>query len=757
MILGDPESPRKELDRESGDIVLGDPLTTHDSLLPTETRSALERVGRERRLPGRATVLIIEDDAALLELGRRRLEEHSFRVAKAETANQGVEQYLASTPDLVLLDVALPDRSGFDICQTIRSLPGGASIPIVIMTGMTDAETITRAYACGATDFAVKPVNWTVLGNRVRTLIEADLTRGDLAASRSKLETAERIARLGTWEFDLTTEEMTASEESVRILGMLELTSSSYDALLGSVHPLDKPKALEAFRLMATELTEVDLEHRLIWPDGSVRTVRHRAQARRDRGGQAISVQGTMQDVTDLRRAEEKIQHLANYDRLTGLPNRHMFLELLEGALARSKRGKTIAAVVYLDIDRFKKINDTLGPEIGDELLGNIADRIRISLRKGDYLVREHGPSVARWGGDKFLVLLSDLQDTDGAAHAVQRVLQQLAIPYSVSDRECFLTASAGIAVYPTDGTGGYELLQHAESAMYHAKEAGRGRLQFYSEWMNAASVRNLDLETELHKAILQNELHLTYQPLLDTRTAKVVGAEALLRWSHPELGPISPDEFIPIAESAGLITPIGDWVLSTACRQFQNWFTGGMPPIRLSVNLSSHQLREPGFVERVTRILDETGLDPELLDIEMTERGVAFGDPRSLQALEGLKRLGLRVAVDDFGVGNSALSYLKNCPLDILKIDRSFVHGIDLDSSDAAIVSAVIAMAHCLKLEVVAEGVETESQFEFLKNQDCDCVQGFLFAKPLTPARFEETFDTLGQTAQNRLSRDST
>ncbi|MCP4201627.1 MAG: EAL domain-containing protein [bacterium] len=707
-------------------------------------------------MPTQTTVLMVEDDPPLLELGRRQLEEQSFRVVQASDATAGIEQYLANSPDLVLLDVALPDRSGFDVCETIRSLPGGHSVPVVIVTGMDDAETISRAYSCGATDFAVKPLNWTVLGNRIRLLIDADRASQSLAASRLQLEKAERIARLGTWEFDLTSERMSSSEETARILGIPHAEASPYESLLSSVHPLDKKNAFESFRKMVLELAEIDLEHRVIWPDGSVRTVHHRAQVSRDPGGLAVSVQGVIRDVTDLRRAEEKIQHLANYDRLTGLPNRHMFLELLEGSLARSQRGDRMAAVVYLDMDRFKKINDTLGPEIGDELLISIADRVRISLRKGDVLVPEQGPSVARWGGDKFLVLLSDLEDVGGAAKAVQRLLRQLEIPFSVADRECFLTASAGIAVYPPDGSGAYELLQHAESAMYHAKDLSRNRFQFYSDWMNASSARKLDLENELHKAVVQKELHLVYQPLFDARSERVVGAEALLRWRHPTMGPISPEEFIPIAESAGLINGLGEWVLRSACSQFRSWLEKGLPRIRLSVNLSSYQLREDDFVEKVAQILEETGLDSSLLDVELTERGVALGDETSVRSLKGLKRLGLRVAVDDFGTGNSALSYLKSFPLDILKIDRSFVKGISHGSSDSAIICAVIAMARHLKLEVVAEGVETKAQLDFLKNEGCDWVQGFFFAEPLPPEEFAETFDTLAQ-SQNRPNNEST
>ncbi|MFQ5524813.1 MAG: putative bifunctional diguanylate cyclase/phosphodiesterase [Thermoanaerobaculia bacterium] len=702
---------------------------------------------RERRpAPTLArTILIVEDDLELTRLARRHLESHEFQVFVAGDAASAMEAYITDPPDLILLDVALPDRSGFDVCRTVRELPGGHSVPIVIMTGLDDPDTIKQAYTSGASDFAVKPLNWTVLSNRLSLLIEADRACRKLAASQIKLEKTERIARLGTWEYDLATEQVSASRETARILGIPETECSSRDALLSSIHPLDRDRAIESLREMVDDLAEAELEHRVLWSDGSVRSVKHRSQVRRDSAGHAVSVHGVLRDVTDIRRAEEKIRHLANYDRLTGLPNRHMFLELLQGTMARCERSEAIVAIAYVDLDRFKKINDTLGPEIGDELLTAVADRLRISLRRGDYLVRERGPQVARWGGDKFLVLLSDLDEVGGAAKAVRRLLRQLEIPFAVADREFFLTASAGISVYPTDGATAYELLQHAESAMYHAKDLGRNRFQFYSEWMNAASAREMDVENELHKAIEQNELYLTYQPVLDSHSQNVIGGEALVRWVHPELGTVSPDEFVPIAEAAGLIVRIGEWVLRTACRQFQIWFEAGLPRIRLAVNLSSLQLHEEDFVGSVARILAETGFDPSLLDVELTERGVALDDRRAVRSLEGLRELGIRIAVDDFGTGNSALSYLKIFPLDVLKIDRSFVQGIERESSDSAIISAVIAMAHRLGLEVVAEGVETDSQLEFLREQDCNRVQGFLFAKPLPAEDFREVFDKIG------------
>lgn len=432
----------------------------------------------------------------------------------------------------------------------------------------------------------------------------------------------------------------------------------------------------------------------------------------------------------------------ARVDKLTDLPNRRTITEILERTAAAGNRRGTRTAVLYLDLDRFKRVNETLGHRSGDQLLRLVAARIRRSLRKGDHLGREAGgrdSPVARLGGDKFIIILSDLEHPEDAARLARRVLENLDRPFSVGRHETFISASIGIALHPPDGDDAEVLLQQAESAMYYAKQQGRGRFQFYSHWMNASSERKLDLEHKLRAAVERDEFSLCYQPIVDCYTQRVVGAEALLRWNQPEEGLVPPDEFIPVAEEVGLMNRIGGWLLHAACRQFQEWHLQGMPAIRLSVNISSCQLRDDQFVETVRRTLDETGFDPQQLDFELTEREVMVNDPASMERLKALNALGIRIAVDDFGTGHSALVYLKKVPLDVLKIDRSFVQGIRSESSDSAIISAVIAMAHRLNLRVVAEGVETPEQLGFLRNQQCDEIQGFLFSVPLESERFAE------------------
>ena len=430
-----------------------------------------------------------------------------------------------------------------------------------------------------------------------------------------------------------------------------------------------------------------------------------------------------------------RIHSLANYDSLTGLLNRLSFLNLLENARARSERSGGPIAVALLDMDRFKEVNESLGHGAGDKLLKEVAGRLLNSVRKGDCVAREGDSfvrTVARHGGDEFLILLSDVDEAHHAAHAARRLLDVLRRPFRVEDREVFATASIGIAFAHQGIAGTEELLRQAEIAMYSAKEQGRNTIQFFDESMNQAVVERFEVENRLRRAVARNELVLFYQPLVRARSREIVGVEALLRWQHPERGLLSADEFVPLAEETGLIVGIGRWVLKTACQQLQRWREEGVSPLRLSVNLSPRELRAPGFVASLAKILEETETDPGELELELTERGVVGNDGRTLEVLLRLKEIGVRLAVDDFGTGNTTFHYLKNFPLTTIKIDKSFTEGIASDPKDAAITKALLAMAHRLELNVVAEGVENEAQFSFLGENECDEVQGYLFGRPI-------------------------
>jgi diguanylate cyclase (GGDEF)-like protein len=458
----------------------------------------------------------------------------------------------------------------------------------------------------------------------------------------------------------------------------------------------------------------------------------------------------------EVRKSRESLEQLAYFDRLTALPNRAMFRELLGHELARGQRSQTPVAALLLDIDRFKEINETRGYKLGDQLLEMVAARLLQSLRKTDYVARsaeDTGAQVARQGGDEFALLLTDLAQLDDAGRVAQRILQSLVQPFVLGGEEIFVTASIGIAIAPNDGSDVDSLLQSAETAMYCAKRQGGNNFQFYAESMNEAMVKRLELESNLRRSVERDQLVLFYQPLIDISNRQLVGMEALLRWMHHDLGMVSPAEFIPLAEETGLIVPIGRWVLRTASRQLHRWHVDGFEWLRMAVNIANRQLREPDFVSDVQEILDETGLDPSRLELEVTETSVMKNDQKTLEALQELRKIGVRLAVDDFGTGHSVLTYLRDFPLNTLKIDRSFINGVATEGKDAAITSAVIAMAHRLDLRVVAEGVETEDQLSFLTQHDCDECQGFLFSRPV-PA--SEIGEILADEIRSRRARQS-
>jgi diguanylate cyclase (GGDEF)-like protein len=432
----------------------------------------------------------------------------------------------------------------------------------------------------------------------------------------------------------------------------------------------------------------------------------------------------------DRERAEATVEHQAHYDLLTNLPNRNTFHDRLTVALAQAGRNRKMLAVLFVDLDRFKTIVDTLGHTIGDQLLRSVAERLGASLEAGD--------TLARLGGDEFVILLPQINRADRAVRVAQRVLEAIKPPFLFDNHELHVTMSIGITLYPYDGEDADTLLKNADTALYRAKEQGRNNYQLYTPAMNARAFERLALENSLRKALERNEFSLYYQPQVHMLTGGIVGIEAVLRWQHPDLGIVYPSEFISIAEETGLIGPLGEWVIRTACAQNQNWQKMGLPPMTMAVNLSARQFQQQDLVQSVARILKETDLDPRWLEMEITE-GIAMQNADYTNVLlRGLKDMGVRVALDDFGTGYSSLSYLKKFPIDTLKIDQSFVRDLIIDPNDAAIANAVIVLAHSLKLKVVAEGVETREQEAFLREHQCDTYQGFLFSNALPADSFE-------------------
>lgn len=474
-----------------------------------------------------------------------------------------------------------------------------------------------------------------------------------------------------------------------------------------------------------------DLELRHQADDGKVTYLSLTGMPAFTDSGEFRGYRGIGRDITERKLSEEHIQYLATHDSLTELPNRFMFSKLLNVAIESARRHHRKLAVLFIDLDRFKNINDTLGHEAGDQLLTEVAKRLKACLRASDL--------VGRLGGDEFVILLQEIEDAEQAVKVAQKILATTIEPVVVQQQECRVTASVGICFYPDDAQDEQTLMKNADIAMYRAKEEGKNTYQFYSPDIKARSLERLMLENNLRQALERNEFFLHYQAKRNLKTGEVAGVEALVRWQHPELGIISPAQFIPLAEETGLIVMIGRWVLRTACAQNVAWLKEGLPPVCMAVNLSARQFFDDSLIEDVAKVLAETGMPPELLEMEITEGMVMQDAERAIRILSAIKALGVRLAIDDFGVGYSSLAQIKRFPIDTLKVDSSFIRDIPANPEDRAITEAIIAMGKTLSLTVIAEGVETEAQESFLREHACDQSQGYYFSRPITPEEFAE------------------
>ena len=459
--------------------------------------------------------------------------------------------------------------------------------------------------------------------------------------------------------------------------------------------------------------------------DGTTKWVRMNLRGIRDASGEVVLREGTVEDITEHKVATERIKFLAYYDALTELPQRALLQDRLEHALAAARRRHEKIALLFLDLDRFKSINDSFGHSFGDIVLKAVAQRLKACAREQD--------TVARVGGDEFLILLDGVKDTADAAIAAERIMRAMNASLEVQGHSFSVGCSIGLSMYPEHGMDGETLIKNADAAMYCAKEAGRGNVRFFTDEMNAQAVERLAMDKNLRLALEREEFFLVYQPQMEIESGKITGFEALIRWQHPEMGLVPPDRFIPVAENNGLILPIGEWVLRTACAQARKWQDAGLPAVPVAVNVSAVQFRQESFCALVRKVLQETGLPPQYLELELTESVLMSNADVTLSVLQELKEMGMKLAIDDFGTGYSSLSYLRQFPVDKLKIDKSFIRDAVEGCGDAAITTAIISMSKSLRLKVIAEGVETEAQLFFLREHRCDEIQGYYFSKPLS------------------------
>jgi diguanylate cyclase (GGDEF)-like protein/PAS domain S-box-containing protein len=669
-------------------------------------------------------VLIVDDDAMTRMLVTETLEPDGFRIEEAESGAKGLEVFQRVQPAIVLLDVSMPGMDGFECCERLRALPGGERVPIVVLTGNDDDASINRAFEVGATDFISKPMRWQLLGHRVRYLLRAGGALEDLARSQAGLSYAQALAHVGNWEYRVGSTNGYWSPELFRILGLdAKVDSPSFDNLIQLVPENECPQLIHSFMNLRTEGTGYSLEHRVLRPDGSERIVFQQAECLRE-SGRIILLRGTLQDITERKTSEARIEYLANHDALTDLPNRNLLSDRIGQAIAHAHRTSRHLAALLLDLDRFKFVNDGFGHPVGDALLKAVAGRLKVAIREGD--------TVARLGGDEFVIILTGLVDTAAAEIVVREILAAFIDPFILDGHELHISTSIGISVFPEDGINGDMLLKTADAALYSAKDKGRNGYQFYTKNMGVQVEERAELENALHQALAQQEFELYYQPKVDLRSGQVYGMEALLRWRRPGIGLMPPDRFIPLAEETGLIIPIGEWVLRTACAQLANWHAAGHAALTMAVNVSARQFRQQNIPELVCSVLADTGLAAEYLELELTESLLMQNREAVLEALRQLKRIGVTLSLDDFGTGYSSLSYLKQFPIDVVKIDQLFIRDVTSSIDDASLTKSIIAMAESLHMTTIAEGVETEGQMSFLNENNCDAIQGYYFSRPL-------------------------
>ena len=670
-------------------------------------------------------ILVVDDDQDVRLLLRKELEACGFLVEEASSGESALQRIKIIEPDLVLLDVMMPKMDGIATCQAIRDQPVYQNLPILVLTGVDGLDYVRRAFDAGATDFINKTTNLGMVSQRIRYALRNHTQKDALFSSRSQLELAQRVAKLGYWKLEIKTSRLTLSDQARVVLGY---GSSQFDNTLRNylnlIHIADQEKVRSAIDCAIWQGDPFEIDYRIIDSGGKKRFIHTQGDVIADDSGRAVSVLGTVQDITERKRSESTFEHMALYDSLTDLCNRTLFLNRLEHVMASAHRDEKLLAVCFIDLDGFKKINDNLGHAIGDEILKSVAKHLKNNVRKGDI--------VARLSGDEFALAIEGINAVEELEKVIGKISKKLSQPHRIRGHEILSPASIGVTLYPLDSSTKTDLIKNADAAMYRAKQLGGDRYCFYSHDMRDRNQRRLELERHLRHALGKGQLRVYYQPQVDVKTGKIVGVEALLRWQHPDYGLLSPVKFIHIAEETGLIFPIGLWVMETAFRQLQQWHSQGFGTLRVAVNLSARQFLQRDITQTLRTIMQNTHFDAQFLSVEITESVAMNNIEGATRVVEQFKALGAQVSIDDFGAGHSSMNHLQRLPVDSLNIDRSFVMNIAGREKDGATAKAIIGLAHGLGLRVIAEGVETPTQVEFLKSQQCDELQGHHFSPPV-------------------------
>jgi diguanylate cyclase (GGDEF)-like protein/PAS domain S-box-containing protein len=652
----------------------------------------------------------------------------TFEVVRVTTLADAMSYLETKTADCALIDLVLPDAEGLDIVAALADL--APAVALVILTDREEDEVGLATIESGACDYIPKSALEAKL--LMRAIRYAILRK----RAETSLAEAQRIAHVGSWELDLETTGANWTRELSRLFGFAPNEKPTYEALIERTHPDDRQSTIAAVQATLEDLSPFVVDHRILLPDGTVRWIRGRGRVELGADGRPRRLLGTAQDITEQKTAEDALQYQAFHDPLSGLPNRQLFLDRLGQTLKRLGRQPSLVAVIYLNIDRFKMINASLGHTSGDRLLLTMAARLATAMRPGD--------TLARIGGDEFVMLCEGLSAEAEAVGIADRICQAVAEPLVFDGGDLVLTVSAGIALSTSSSDDPPSILRDADAAMDRAKAEGRGHSVVFAETMRTTAVGRLDTEIGLRQSIASGDIRVHYQTIVTLADGQIIGHEALVRWRHPTRGLLGPDQFISVAEETGLIVPLGAWVLREACRQAKQ-FQARDPAwsrLTMSVNLSGAQLGQADLIELTASALHDAGLRAEYLQLEMTESVLMDDAPTTTTILKTLKGLGVRLGVDDFGTGYSSLAYLRRFPVDVLKIDRSFVNGLGKDLEDSAVAAAVVSLCDTLGLTTIAEGVETRLQRDCLIGLGCLRAQGYLFARPVSPSECEKALD---------------
>ena len=677
-----------------------------------------------------AHLLYIEGDASLAFPIKARLETLGYRVDVAVNGAEGLERMAGNRYDLAIFGDPAPGKEGLTTFREMQALPFAP--PAIMVFGSRAIDAAAEALRLGAMDYVVKDEGGAFL-DLLPSVIQKALDRERWIRAQKEWEIRDRIAET---VFRNVTEGIVITDPETRIIeinpAFSSITGYTAEEVIGNTPSiLSSGKHDKEFYRRMWEAIELTGQWRgEIWNKRKNKDIYPQwltINVVKDAEGRLLNYIATISDITERKQIEDRLRNLAHYDTLTGLPNRELFNVQLNEAINRTRHNNTGLALLFIDLDRFKTVNDSLGHDAGDELLRQVAARLKQSVRESDV--------TARLGGDEFTVILENVTEPQKAQIVAQKIIHALSKPVSLQCHQLFITPSIGIAFYPSDATEIQELIKNADRAMYMAKREGRNTFKFYSPGMNATALERLTLETQLRLALEKNQFVLNYQPQIDLQTGSVSGVEALIRWNHPELGLVPPDQFIPLLEETNLILPVGEWVLRTGCRQLREWHRLALYPLRLAINISVRQYRLDHLVPLLDSIIAETQVDPSCLELEITESIMVENLDATLQIFEAFRKRGIRISIDDFGTGYSSLSYLQRLPIDALKIDRSFIQNIHTSASDMTITKAIISMAHSLGIKVIAEGIENSRHLHFLKEERCEEGQGYFINRAMPAA----------------------